>query len=71
MTTFPNPCRIPLFVMGQNMTARKPELSLYYPNAAGIDIGSASHYMWIKARIIMKSAIGSGYFIILLSALKN
>ncbi len=31
------------------MTARKHELSLHYPNAAGIDIGSASHYVAVPS----------------------
>ncbi len=31
------------------MVSSKGELSLHYPNAAGIDIGAASHYVAVPA----------------------
>jgi transposase len=36
-------------MMEEVMASRKRELPLHYPNAAGIDIGSASHYVAVPA----------------------
>jgi hypothetical protein len=44
-TTNPNPCGIPIEMMEDAMAKRKQsKLELTHPNAAGIDIGSASHF---------------------------
>lgn len=45
-TTYPNRCGIPNEIMGEDMADRKrTALELAFPNAAGIDIGSASHFI--------------------------
>jgi hypothetical protein len=45
-TTYPNPCGIPIEMMEDAMAKRKQsKLELTHPNAAGIDIGSASHFV--------------------------
>jgi len=45
-TTYPNQCGIPLEMMEDVMAKRKQSnLELTHPNAAGIDIGSASHFV--------------------------
>ena len=41
----PAPARHSLFIMEATMTKRKSGLELAFPNAAGIDIGSASHFV--------------------------
>ena len=44
-TTYPNRRGIPRLMMEKNMARRKTALELAHPNAAGIDIGSASHFV--------------------------
>ena len=44
-TTYPNRRGIPRLMMEENMARRKTVLELSHPNAAGIDIGSASHFV--------------------------
>lgn len=44
-TTYPNRRGIPRLMMEENMARRKTALELAHPNAAGIDIGSASHFV--------------------------
>jgi len=50
-TTYPSRCHIPLLILEDAMAQRKrvtvdaATLSLTHPNAAGIDIGSASHFV--------------------------
>ena len=45
-TTYPNRCGIPNEIMEESMAVRKrTALELAFPNAAGIDIGSASHFI--------------------------
>jgi len=45
-TTYPNQRGIPMTIMEEAMAVRKRAvLELAHPNAAGIDIGSASHYV--------------------------
>ena len=45
ITTYPNRCGIPNEMMEEDMAQRKrTALELAHPNAAGIDIGSASHF---------------------------
>jgi hypothetical protein len=47
-TTNPNPCGIPIEMMEDVMARRKQsKLELTHPNAAGIDIGSASHFVTV------------------------
>jgi transposase len=41
----PDPTRHSLSIMEANMSMRKKGLELAFPNAAGIDIGSASHFV--------------------------
>lgn len=46
ITTYPNRCGIPNEIMEEGMAQRKRmALELTHPNAAGIDIGSASHFV--------------------------
>lgn len=46
ITTYPNRCGIPNEMMEEGMAQRKRTvLELTYPNAAGIDIGLASHFV--------------------------
>ncbi|SDI16312.1 hypothetical protein SAMN05428952_11001 [Nitrosomonas sp. Nm132] len=46
ITTYPNRCGIPNEMMEEGMAQRKRTvLELAHPNAAGIDIGSASHFV--------------------------
>jgi hypothetical protein len=44
-TTYPNRRGIPLLIMEKFVAVRKRELTVMFPNAAGIDVGSASHYV--------------------------
>lgn len=44
-TTYPNRRGIPRLMMEENMARCKTVLELTHPNAAGIDIGSASHFV--------------------------
>ena len=49
ITTYPNRCGIPNEMMEEDMTQRKrTALELAHPNAAGIDIGSASHFVAVS-----------------------
>jgi len=46
ITTYPNRCGIPNEMMEEGMAQRKRVvLELAHPNAAGIDIGSANHFV--------------------------
>jgi hypothetical protein len=50
-TTYPSRCHVPLLILEDAMAQRKrvaadaATISLTHPNAAGIDIGSASHFV--------------------------
>jgi len=49
-TTYPSRCGIPFTIMEEGMARRKRAvLELAHPNAAGIDIGSASHFVAVPA----------------------
>jgi len=49
ITTYPNRCGIPNEMMEEDMAQRKRTvLELAHPNAAGIDIGSASHFVAVS-----------------------
>jgi len=43
--TYPSRRGIPLLIMEKFVAMRKRELRVMFPNAAGIDVGSASHYV--------------------------
>ena len=47
VSTTTNPCRrgIPITMVEDAVARRKKEFELAFPNAAGIDIGSASHFV--------------------------
>lgn len=48
-TTYPNQHSFPTPIMEEVMALRKQEFTLLYPNAAGIDIGSGSHFVAVPA----------------------
>jgi transposase len=48
-TTYPHQRGIPMVMMEKAMAMRKQGFELAHPNAAGIDIGSASHYVAVPA----------------------
>jgi transposase len=47
--TYPNRHGIPPLMMEENVAVRKRELAVMFPNAAGIDVGSAKHYVAVPS----------------------
>jgi len=57
-TMYPNRCGIPNEIMEEGMAVRKrTTLELAFPSAAGIDIGSASHFIAAQALRLSAAAL--------------